>query len=203
MPSLWTVGEAIDFLRAEKELPDDFYNLFVVDETHKPVGSVPLSRAMRSPRPTRLTDIMETELRLVPADMDQEAVAYLFRQYALVSATVVDNAGRLIGVVTVDDVVRVIDEEAEEDLMNIVGASDTDFHAPPHIIAFNVWNGPGAPQAPAEHAGLRHFTIELPNADEMAKVAARLEAAKAPVRRHNDRIETADPSGNRIVLTAS
>ena len=136
VPSHWTVGETIDFLRNEKELPDDFYDLFVVDAMHKPVGSVPLSRAMRSPRPTRLTDIMETELRLVPADMDQEAVAYLFRQYALVSAPVVDDAGRLIGVVTVDDVVRVIDEEAEEDLMKIVGASDTDFHAPPHIIAW-------------------------------------------------------------------
>jgi magnesium transporter len=136
IPVHWTVGETIDFLRSEKELPDDFYDLFVVDETHKPVGSVPLSRVLRSPRATRLSELMETELRLVPADMDQEAVAYLFRQYALVSAPVVDEAGRLIGVVTVDDVVRVIDEEAEEDLMKIVGASDTDFHAPPHIIAW-------------------------------------------------------------------
>ena len=136
IPAHWTVGQTIDFLRSEKELPDDFYDLFVVDETHKPAGSVPLSRVLRSPRPTRLSELMETELRLVPADMDQEAVAYLFRQYALVSAPVVDDAGRLIGVVTVDDVVRVIDEEAEEDLMKIVGASDTDFHAPPHIIAW-------------------------------------------------------------------
>jgi magnesium transporter len=136
IPAHWTVGEAIDFLRSEKDLPDDFYDLFVVDETHKPAGSVPLSRVLRSPRATKLSELMETELRLVPADMDQEAVAYLFRQYALVSAPVVDEAGRLIGVVTVDDVVRVIDEEAEEDLMKIVGASDTDFHAPPHIIAW-------------------------------------------------------------------
>jgi magnesium transporter len=136
VPAHWTVGETIDFLRSNKELPDDFYDLFVVDETHKPAGSVPLSRVLRSPRPTRLSDLMETELRLVPADTDQEQVAYLFRQYALVSAPVVDDAGRLIGVVTVDDVVRVIDEEAEEDLMKIVGASDTDFHAPPHIIAW-------------------------------------------------------------------
>jgi magnesium transporter len=136
IPAHWTVGETIDFLRSEKELPDDFYDLFVVDETHKPAGSVPLSRVLRSPRSARLADVMETELRLVPADMDQEAVAYLFRQYALVSAPVVDEVGRLIGVVTVDDVVRVIDEEAEEDLMKIVGASDTDFHAPAHIIAW-------------------------------------------------------------------
>ncbi len=136
VPSHWTVGETIDFLRAAKDLPDDFYDLFVVDPAHKPLGSIPLSRAMRSPRATRLTDIMDEELRLVPADTDQEAVAYLFKQYALVSAPVVDDAGRLIGVVTVDDVVRVIDEEAEEDLMRIVGASDTDFHAPAHLIAW-------------------------------------------------------------------
>ena len=136
VPSHWTVGETIDFLRAAKDLPDDFYDLFVVDPAHKPLGSIPLSRAMRSPRTTRLTDIMDEELRLVPFDTDQEAVAYLFKQYALVSAPVVDDAGRLIGVVTVDDVVRVIDEEAEEDLMKIVGASDTDFHAPAHLIAW-------------------------------------------------------------------
>jgi magnesium transporter len=136
VPSHWTVGETIDFLRAAKDLPDDFYDLFVVDPAHKPLGSIPLSRAMRSPRTTKLTDIMDEELRLVPADTDQEAVAYLFKQYALVSAPVVDDAGRLIGVITVDDVVRVIDEEAEEDLMRIVGASDTDFHAPPHVIAW-------------------------------------------------------------------
>jgi magnesium transporter len=136
IPSHWTVGETIDFLRNAKDLPDDFYDLFVVDPAHKPVGSVPLSRVLRSPRTAKLTDIMETELRLVPADTDQEAVAYLFKQYALVSAPVVDEPGRLIGVITVDDVVRVIDEEAEEDLMRIVGASDTDFHAPAHIIAW-------------------------------------------------------------------
>jgi magnesium transporter len=135
-PSHWTVGETIDHLRSSKDLPDDFYDLFVVDPAHKPMGSVPLSRAMRSPRATKLTEIMETELRLVPATMDQEAVAYLFRQYALVSAPVVDEAERLIGVVTVDDVVRVIDEEAEEDLLKVVGVSDTDFQAPAPVIAW-------------------------------------------------------------------
>lgn len=134
--SHWTVGETVDYLRAAKDLPDDFYDLFVVDPAHRPVGSIPLSRAMRSRRATKLTDIMDEELRLVPADTDQEAVAYLFRQYALVSAPVVDPEGRLIGVVTVDDIVRVIDEEAEEDLLNIVGVSDTDFHAPAYKTAF-------------------------------------------------------------------
>jgi magnesium transporter len=136
VPKRWTVGETIDYLRAAKELPDDFYDLYVIDTDHKPVGSVTLSRAMRSPRATRLTDIMNEELRLVPADMDQEAVAYLFRQYGLVSAPVVDAGGKIIGVITVDDVVRVIDEEAEEDLLAIVGVSDTDFHASALRIAF-------------------------------------------------------------------
>jgi len=136
VPLHWNVGQTIDYLRNAKDLPDDFYSLYVVDRLNKPVGSVPLSRAMRSPRDTNLTDIMETELRLVPADMDQEAVAYMFRQYALISAPVVDDGGKLIGVVTVDDVVRVIDEEAEEDLLNIVGVGDTDFHDPAHTTAF-------------------------------------------------------------------
>ena len=136
IPEHWTVGQTIDHLRAARELPDDFYDLFIVDAGHKPIGSVPLSRAIRSPRTTKLSDIMETELRLVPADTDQEAAAYLFKQYALVSAPVTDETGRLIGVITVDDVVRVIEDEAEEDLLNIVGVGDTDFNDPAHMTAF-------------------------------------------------------------------
>ncbi len=136
IPEHWTVGQAIDHLRASKDLPDDFYDLFIVDAAHTPIGSVPLSRAIRSPRTAKLADIMETELRVVPADMDQEAAAYLFKQYALVSAPVVNGAGKLIGVITVDDVVRVIEDEAEEDLLNIVGVGDTDFHDPAHLTAF-------------------------------------------------------------------
>ncbi|MFZ5792154.1 MAG: magnesium transporter [Pseudomonadota bacterium] len=131
VPQHWTVGETIDYLRANQELPDDFYDLFVVDPTHKPIGAVSLSRAMRNERTVKLVDIMETEFRVVPVTMDQESVAHLFRQYGLVSAPVVDENGRLLGVVTVDDVVHVIEEEAEEDLLGIVGVSETDFHAPP------------------------------------------------------------------------
>ncbi|MDZ4735650.1 MAG: magnesium transporter [Rhodospirillaceae bacterium] len=136
VPQHWTVGETIDFLRASKDLPDDFYDLFVVDPRHHPVGTVPLSRAMRNMRAVKLIDIMETDLRPVPATMDQESVAYLFRQYGLVSAPVVDDNGRLLGAVTVDDVVHVIDEEAAEDLLGIVGAGDTGFHAKPWTIAW-------------------------------------------------------------------
>ena len=128
VPSFWTVGETIDYLRAKDDLPDAFYDLFVVDPTHKPVGTVPLSRAMRARRAVRLADIMETELRSIPVSMDQEAVAHLFRQYGLVSAPVTDEGGRLVGVVTVDDVVHVIDEEAEEDLMKLGGVRGDDLY---------------------------------------------------------------------------
>jgi len=136
VPSYWTVGETVDFLRAKDDLPDDFYDLFVVDPQQRPIGSVPLSRAMRARRSVKLTDIMESEPRTVPAGMDQEAVAYVFRQYALVSAPVVDDAGRLIGVVTVDDVVRVIARETEEDLMGLGGVGEADFHAPAMTTAW-------------------------------------------------------------------
>jgi magnesium transporter len=136
IPSFWTVGETIDFLRASEDLPDDFYDLFIVDPAHKPIGVVPLSRAMRTKRPVKLTEIMETELRTVPVDMDREEVAYMFRQYGLASAPVVDESGRLVGVITVDDVVHVIEEETEEDLMSLRGVGESDFHAPALVTAW-------------------------------------------------------------------
>jgi len=135
VPAHWTVGETIDFLRARDDLPDDFYDLFVVDPAHRPIGAVPLSRAMRARRSVRLTDLMSGEPRTIPATMDQEQVAYLFRKYGLVSAPVVDEGDRLLGVITVDDIVNVIDEEAEEDLLGLAGVHDTDFHAPPVTTA--------------------------------------------------------------------
>jgi magnesium transporter len=136
VPSFWTVGETIDFLRASDDLPDDFYDLFIVDPAHRPVGAVPLSRAMRTKRPVPLTEIMDTELRTVPVDMDREEVAYMFRQYGLASAPVVDEHGRLVGVITVDDVVHVIEEETEEDLMGLSGVGESDFHASAWVTAW-------------------------------------------------------------------
>ena len=129
VPSSWTVGETIDYMRAAKDLPDDFYDIYIVDPKHQPIGFVPLSRAMRTRRPVKLTDIMTDDMRSVPIQMDQEEVAYLFRQYGLVSAPVVDAAGRLVGVVTVDDVVHIIDEEAEEDLLKLAGVQETDLYS--------------------------------------------------------------------------
>ena len=129
IPSAWTVGETIDYMRAAEELPDDFYDLFIVSPKHKPLGAIPLSRVLRTRRPVRLTEIMETDLKQIPLTMDQEDVAYAFRQYGLVSAPVVDEAGRLVGVITVDDVVHVIDEEAEDDILKLGGVSEVDLYS--------------------------------------------------------------------------
>ena len=128
VPSAWSVGETIDHMRESDDLPDDFYDLFIVSPKHKPIGFVPLSPVLRTKRPVRLTEIMDTELKLIPLTMNQEDVAYTFRQYGLVSAPVVDEVGRLVGVITIDDVVHVIDEEAEEDLMKLGGLGESDLY---------------------------------------------------------------------------
>lgn len=129
IPSAWTVGETIDYMRAAKDLPDDFYDLYIVNPKHHPIGFLPLSRVMRTKRHVRLTEFMETDLKTIPLTMDQEDVAYLFRQYGLVSAPVVDDPGRLLGVITVDDVVHIIDEEAGDDIMKMGGVSEPDLYS--------------------------------------------------------------------------
>ncbi|MBK17380.1 MAG: magnesium transporter [Rhodospirillaceae bacterium] len=129
VPTFWTVGETIDFLREADDLPADFYDIFVVDPRHRAIGMVALSHVLRSKRPVKIADIMEAEIVTVPAMMDQEEVAYLFSQQDLVSAPVVDDAERLIGMVTVDDVLDVIQEEAEEDIMRLGGVSGDDLYS--------------------------------------------------------------------------
>lgn len=128
IPQSWTIGQTIDYLRAAEDLPDIFYDLYVVNPKHKPVGIIPLSRAIGARRPEKLGDLMDQELRTIPLTMDQEDVAYVFRQYGLASAPVVDVAGRLVGTITVDDVVLVIEEEAEEDIMKLAGVTETDLY---------------------------------------------------------------------------
>ena len=130
IPAYWTVGQTIDYLRSAEGLPDEFYDLYIVDSDRVPTGYVPLSRAMRTRRPVLMSDIMDPDPRVIRAEEDQEDVAYMFEQYGLVSAPVVGDTGRLIGVITVDDVVEVIGEEAEEDIMRLGGVIETDLHEP-------------------------------------------------------------------------
>ena len=129
VPEFWTIGQTIDFLRESDDLPDEFYEIFVVDPVHRPVGTVKLNRAMRSKRPVVVRDIMDPEVKAVPVETDQDDVAHLFRQYDLASAPVIDESGRVIGVVMVDDVVDVIDEEAEEDILRLGGIVGDDLNA--------------------------------------------------------------------------
>ncbi|MEZ5647605.1 MAG: magnesium transporter [Alphaproteobacteria bacterium] len=129
VPIGWTVGDTIDFTRTATDLASDFYDVYIIDAAHKPLGAVPLSRVLRSSRDISLADIMDRELRLVPATMDQEEVAYLFRKYGLIAAPVVDNQGRLVGVITFDDAVRVIEEEAEDDLLKLGGVREDDLYS--------------------------------------------------------------------------
>ena len=124
VPSFWTVGQTIDYLRGGKSGTDDFYLIFVVDPARKPLGEVPLSKLLCAQRPRRISEIMESDFRSIPVDMDQEEVAVLFRRYGMVSAGVVDLGDRLVGMITIDDVIDVIDEEAEEDLMALAGVGE-------------------------------------------------------------------------------
>ena len=123
-PPFWTVGQMIDFMRAADDLPDPFYDIIIVDAAAHPIGKIPLSRVMGARRPVVLESLMEDDFRTIEATEPQEDVAYAFNQYHLVSAPVVDDSGRLIGVITIDDAMEVLDEEAEEDIKRLGGVGD-------------------------------------------------------------------------------
>ncbi len=123
-PTHWTVGQAIDYLREETDLPDQFYNVMIVDPRMRPVGKVPLSSLMASQRDTPMTSIMEDDFRTIPVLQNEEDVAYAFNQYHMVSAPVVDADDRLVGVITIDDAMAVQDEQAEEDIKRLAGVGD-------------------------------------------------------------------------------
>jgi magnesium transporter len=123
-PQFWTVGQAIDHMRSAGEaLPELFFDLYIVDPAMRPVGAASVSRIVRAARETPLTEIMEPVTE-IPVDMDQEEVAYIFDKYHLISAPVVEPGGRLVGQITVDDVVGVIAEEGEEDMLALANVSD-------------------------------------------------------------------------------
>ena len=130
VPEHMTVGDLIDYLRDNEELTTEFWEVFIVDPLHRPVGTCQLSWILRTPRHIPLTDVMKRDQTLIPVGMDQEEVALRFQKYALISAAVVDESGRLVGQITVDDVVHIIQEEAGEDVMLLSGAGEGDINEP-------------------------------------------------------------------------
>jgi len=130
VPEHMTVGDLIDFLRESRDQPTEFWEVFVVDPRHHPVGTCALSWVLRTPRHIPIADVMKRDQTLIPVTMDQEEVALRFMKYALISAAVVDEAGRLVGQITADDVNHIIQEEAAEDAMLLSGAGEGDIHEP-------------------------------------------------------------------------
>lgn len=130
IPEFWNVGDTIDYLRSQPVLPDDFYVIFVTDPKFHPVGAVPLAKIMQHRREAAIRDIMETDLHTHHVLNDQEEVAYTFRKYGLVEAPVINDQGRLVGTITVDDIVYVMQEEEEENMMKAGGVSSQDIHDP-------------------------------------------------------------------------
>lgn len=125
IPETWTVGKTIDYLRAASEnLPDEFYDIVVITPTYHVVGEIPLNRLVRATRPEHVRELVLEDVHTIPFDMDQEEVAEIFRREDLGSAPVVDAENRLIGVITVDDIIDVIDEEAAEDILKLAGVHE-------------------------------------------------------------------------------
>jgi magnesium transporter len=124
-PQDWTVGAAIAHMRAAQALPDQFYHVILIDPRMKPTGYVTLGRLLSSKRDVRLDAILEDSFRTIPTTLGEADVAYMFNQYHLISAPVIDNAGRLVGVITIDDAMNVLDEEHEQDMLRLAGVGDT------------------------------------------------------------------------------
>lgn len=134
VPPFWTVGQAIDFMRDDDDLPETFYEIFVVDPGARLIGSVALDRLLRTKRPVRISDIMTASDHRVVATDPQDDVARMFQRYNLVSAAVVDEGGRLVGVITVDDVVDVLEEEADAEIKALGGVK------PDEELSDRVWS---------------------------------------------------------------
>ena len=124
VPSNWTVGQTIDYLREDKDLPEEFLEIFIVDNDFKPIGTVPSSRVLRTPRDSKMNSIMSEMPVLISVNMDKEEVGHAFENYNLVSAGVVNKENKLVGMITADDVVTVVQEEAEEDALRLAGVGD-------------------------------------------------------------------------------
>ena len=124
IPSNWAVGQTIDYLRESKNLPDEFLEIFIVDADFKPVGTVPSSKVLRTSRDNKMNSIMREMQVLIPVNMDQEEVGHTFENYNLTSAGVVDKNNKLVGMITSDDILTIVKEEAEEDVLRLAGVGD-------------------------------------------------------------------------------
>ncbi len=124
IPSNWSVGQTIDYLRENKELPEEFLEIFIVDEEFRPIGTIPSSKVLRTPRETKMLSLMSESQLLIPVDMDKEEVGNLFENYNLSSAAVIDKSNKLVGMITYDDILTVLKEEAEEDVLRLAGVGD-------------------------------------------------------------------------------
>jgi len=124
VPSNWTVGQTIDYLREDKDLPEEFSEIFIVDNDFKPIGTVPSSRVLRTSRDLKMNSIMREMPVLIAVNMDKEEVGLTFENYNLLSAGVVNKENKLVGMITADDVVTVVQEEAEEDALRLAGVGD-------------------------------------------------------------------------------
>jgi magnesium transporter len=124
IPSNWSVGQTIDYLRENKDLPEEFLEIFIVDNEFKPIGTVPSSKVLRTSRESKMISIMNESQLSIPVDMDREEVGHLFENYNLNSACVVDKNNKLVGMITSDDVLTVLKEEAEEDALRLAGVGD-------------------------------------------------------------------------------
>ena len=124
IPSNWSVGQTIDYLRENKELPEEFLEIFIVDQEFKPIGTVPSSKVLRNARESKMMSIMSESQLLIPVDMDKEEVGNLFENYNLSSAAVIDKTNKLVGMIAYDDVLTVLKEEAEEDTLRLAGVGD-------------------------------------------------------------------------------
>ena len=124
IPSNWSVGQTIDYLRESKNLPDEFLEIFIVDTDFKPIGTVPSSKVLRTPRDNKMNSIMREMQVLIPVNMDQEEVGHTFENYNLTSAGVVDKNNKLVGMITSDDILTIVKEEAEEDALRLAGVGD-------------------------------------------------------------------------------
>lgn len=130
VPEHMNIGDLIDYLRKNDDLPTEFWEIYVVDPAHRPVGTCQLSWILRAARDIAVSDVMKREQTLIPVDMDQEEVALRFQKYNLISAAVVNEDGRLIGMITVDDILHIVEDEASEDVLLLSGAGEGDINEP-------------------------------------------------------------------------